>query len=165
MTAGTVTTQVYRVWIKTTPEAVWEAITSPDWTDRYGYGGIPEYGDMTPGTKYVTNAGVGMQAVGVTGPIIDGELLEIDPPKRFVLTWRMLMDPDAEAEGFTRVEYDITPQDGGVVRLTVTHDVTGAPLIAAMIDGSNEDAGAGGGWAWILSDLKSLLETGAALKS
>ncbi|MDT4924740.1 MAG: hypothetical protein QOG01_2453 [Pseudonocardiales bacterium] len=165
MTTGTATTQVYRVWIKTTPEAVWEAITSPEWTDRYGYGGVPEYGDMAPGTKYVVNAGIGMQAMGLAGPIIDGELIEVDPPNRFVVSWRMLMDPGLEAEGFTRIAYDIRAQDGGVTRLTVTHDVTDAPGIAAMVDGAGEDAGAGGGWAWILSDLKSLLETGAPLKS
>jgi uncharacterized protein YndB with AHSA1/START domain len=106
-----------------------------------------------------------MQAMGLAGPIIDGELIEVDPPNRFVVSWRMLMDPGLEAEGFTRIAYDIRAQDGGVTRLTVTHDVTDAPGIAAMVDGAGEDAGAGGGWAWILSDLKSLLETGAPLKS
>jgi uncharacterized protein YndB with AHSA1/START domain len=157
------TTQVYRVWINATPEAIWDAITSPDWVDRYGYGGVPEYGDLSPGTKYRINAGVGMQSVGVTGPIVDGELLEVDPPKRFVQSWRMLMDPGLEAEGFTRLTYDIEPRGGGVTRLTITHDVTGAPGIAAMVDGAGEDAGGGGGWAWVLSDLKSLLETGSPL--
>lgn len=156
------TTQVYRVWIKATPEAVWQAITSPEWTDRYGYGGVPEYGDLTPGTKYVVNAGAGMQAAGVSGPIVDGEILEADPPKRFVQTWRMLMDDALMAEGFTTLTYDITPQDGGITRLTVTHDLTNAPLNASMVAGDGEDQGAGGGWAWVLSDLKSLVETGKA---
>ncbi len=157
------TTQVYRVWIKATPQAVWDAITTPEWTDRYGYGGLPNYGSMQPGTKYTVDAGAGMQAAGITGPIVDGELLEIDPPRRFVQTWRMLMDPGLESEGFTTLSYDIAEQPGGVTRLTVTHDVSNAPGIASMIAGENEDAGAGGGWAWILSDLKSLLETGSAL--
>lgn len=161
----TQTTQVYRVWIKATPEAVWVAITSPEWTDRYGYGGLPDYGDLTPGTAYHIDPGKGMQEAGVEGPIIDGEILEVDPPKRFVQTWRMLMDPGLQAEGFTRLTYDIEGQEGGVTRLTVTHDVDGAPGLAAMIAGEGEDAGAGGGWAWILSDLKSLLETGSPLKS
>jgi uncharacterized protein YndB with AHSA1/START domain len=159
------TTQVYRVWIKATPEAVWQAITSPEWTDRYGYGGVPEYGDLTPGTKYVVNAGAGMQAAGVSGPIVDGEILEADPPKRFVQTWRMLMDDALMAEGFTTLTYDITPQDGGITRLTVTHDLTNAPLNASMVAGDGEDQGAGGGWAWVLSDLKSLLETGAPMRT
>jgi uncharacterized protein YndB with AHSA1/START domain len=157
--------QVYRVWIKATPEAVWRAITSPEWTDRYGYGGLPEYGDLTPGTKYVVNAGTGMQAVGVTGPVIDGDLLEVDPPKRFVQTWRMLMDEGLKAEGFTRLTYDIEAQDGGVTRLTVTHDVSDAPGNAEMLTGAHEDEGAGGGWPWVLSDLKSLLETGSPLRA
>lgn len=107
----TQTTQVYRVWIKATPEAVWDAITSPEWTDRYGYGGLPEYGDLTPGNRYRINPGEGMQAAGIEGPIVDGELLEVDPPRRFVHTWRMLMDPGLEAEGFTRLAYDIQASD------------------------------------------------------
>ncbi|MDQ6848786.1 MAG: SRPBCC domain-containing protein [Actinomycetota bacterium] len=159
----TQTTQVYRVWIKATPEAVWDAITSPEWTDRYGYGGLPEYGDLTPGNRYRINPGKGMQAAGIEGPIIDGELLEVDPPRRFVQTWRMLMDPGLEAEGFTRLAYDIQASDGGVTRLTVTHDLADAPALASMVAGESESAGAGGGWAWILSDLKSLLETGSPL--
>jgi uncharacterized protein YndB with AHSA1/START domain len=157
------TTQVYRVWIKATPQAVWDAITAPEWTDRYGYGGVPNYGTLEPGTKYTIDPGGGMRAAGVSDPIVDGELLEVDPPNRFVQTWRMLMDPGLQAEGFTTLSYDIVAQKDGVTRLTVTHDVTDAPGIAAMIAGAGEDTGAGGGWAWVLSDLKSLLETGSAL--
>ncbi|HEV7203408.1 MAG TPA: SRPBCC domain-containing protein [Jatrophihabitans sp.] len=157
-------TQVYRVWIKATPEQVWVAVTAPEWTDRYGYGGLPEYGDLTPGTEYVINPSESMVAMGVEGPIIDGEILEADPPKRLVQTWRMLMDDGLRAEGFTRLSYDIEPQEGGVTRLTVTHDCTHAPGNAAMIAGEGEESGAGGGWAWVLSDLKSLLETGTALR-
>ena len=157
------TTQVYRVWIKATPEAIWDAVTSPEWTDRYGYGGVFEDPDLQPGSSYNIMAGAGMQTMGVNGPIVDGEVLEVDPPKRLVLTWRMLMDESLQAEGFTRLAYEIEPQDGGVTRLTVTHDLTGAPGLAAMVAGEHEDAGAGGGWAWVLSDLKSLLETGEPL--
>ena len=157
------TTQVHRVWIKATPEAIWTAITDPEWTDRYGYGGIAEYGDLQPGTAYRILAGSGMQAQGVTGPVVDGEIVEADPPRRFVQTWRLLMDPAMAAEPMTRVSYDIEPQGGGVTRLTVTHELEGAPVTAAMVEGASEEPGAGGGWAWILSDLKSLLETGAPL--
>jgi uncharacterized protein YndB with AHSA1/START domain len=159
------TTQVYRVWIKATPEAVWDAITSSEWTDRYGYGGTFEDDRLAAGEPYRMLAGAGMQAAGYSGPTVDGEVLEMDAPKRLSMTWRMLMDASMQAEGFTRVTYEIQPQDGGVTRLTVTHDVTDAPGIAAMISGQDEDAGAGGGWAWILSDLKSLLETGAPMRS
>jgi uncharacterized protein YndB with AHSA1/START domain len=158
-----VTTQVYRVYIKATPEAVWDAITKPEWTDRYGYGGIPEYGDQRPGTPYRILAGAGMQEQGVAGPIIDGEIVEVDPPHRFVQTWRMLMDDELAAEGFTRLTYEIEQTGEGVTRLTVSHELTGAPKLQLLVAGGAEDQGAGGGWSWILSDLKSLLETGTRL--
>jgi hypothetical protein len=73
------------------------------------------------------------------------------------------MDDELKAEGFTRLTYEIEEIEGGATRLTVTHDLTGAPALASMVAGESEDAGAGGGWAWVLSDLKSLLETGAPL--
>jgi hypothetical protein len=106
------TTQVYRVWIKATPEAIWDAITSPEWTQKYGYGGIPEY-DLRPGSRYRVRPSEPMASVpGVPDVIIDGEILEVDPS------------------------------------------------LAAMVAGEHEAEGAGGGWAWVLSDLKTLLETG-----
>jgi uncharacterized protein YndB with AHSA1/START domain len=157
------TTQVYRVWIKATPEAIWNAITKPEWTDRYGYGGTAEY-DLRPGRPYVVRPGEAMRAFpNVPDEIVDGEVLEADPPRRLSLTWRMLMDPGLQAEGFTKLTYEIDALDGGVTRLTVVHDLEGAPTLAAMVAGEHEDSGAGGGWAWVLSDLKSLLETGSRL--
>jgi uncharacterized protein YndB with AHSA1/START domain len=156
------TVQVHRVYIKAGAQRVWDAITSPEWTDRYGYGGTTDY-DLRPGRPYTSMAGEGMQAVGVTGPVVDGEVIEADPPNRLVLTWRMLMDEGLKAEGFTRLTYEIAETDG-VSKLTVTHDLTGAPNLAVLVGGSDEAEaeGAGGGWPWILSDLKSLLETGTA---
>ena len=157
------TTQVYRVYIKATPEAIWDAITKPEWTDRYGYGGTADY-DLRPGAPYVVHPGAAMREFpNVPDEIIDGEVLEADPPRRLALTWRMLMDPGLQAEGFTRLTYEIEPLDGGVTRLTVVHDLEGAPLLAAMVAGEHDAEGAGGGWAWVLSDLKSLLETGKRL--
>ena len=104
-----------------------------------------------------------MQEYGIAGPIIDGEVIESDPPRRFVQTWRMLMDDGLKAEGFTRLTYDLV-ETGGVTRLTVTHDLTGAPNLAVLTSGAADDqpGAGGGGWPWVLSDLKSLLETGAA---
>ena len=162
-TSTATTTQVHRVWIKATPEAVWDAITKPEFNDRYGYGGIPDWGDDPQPGPYVKTAGTGMQAAGVTGPIVDGEIVEVDPPRRFALTWRMLMDEGLKAEGFTRLSYDIEPLEAGVTRLTVTHELDGAPNLALWVNGAFEHTGAGGGWPWVLSDLKSLLETGAPL--
>jgi uncharacterized protein YndB with AHSA1/START domain len=160
-TTETGTTQVYRVYINATPEAIWDAITDPEWTDRYGYGGFVEYEQLTAGALYRINAGTGMQAVGVDGPIIDGEIVEADPPRKLVQTWRMLMDPGLEAEGFTRLTWEIEQMEGAC-RVTVSHDLEGAPKLAELVDGAGEAEGAGGGWPWILSDLKSLLETGVA---
>ena len=161
-----VTTQVYRIYIKATSQAVWDAITAPEWTQRYGYGGIVDY-DLTPGGRAVQTAGPGMQAQGVTGEIVDGEVVEAEPPVKLVLTFRMLMDPTCMAEGFTRVSYDLKALEEGGVRLTVSHELDGAPNLAVMVGGELEDVagmgGAGGGWAWILSDLKSLLETGSPI--
>ena len=162
-TETSVTTQVYRVWIKATPQAIWDAITDPAWTDRYGYGGFVEYeGDLRAGVPYRILAGTGMQAAGVTGPVIDGEIVEADPPRKLVQTWRMLMDPGLEAEGFTRLTWETHEGEGGITRLTVTHELEGAPGLAAMVRGDHEAEGAGGGWAWTLSDLKSLLVTGTS---
>ena len=76
----------------------------------------------------------------------------------------MNMDPICQAEGFTRLTWEISDIDeAGVCRLTVTHDLAGAPATAALVDGSFAEANGGeggGGWAWVLSNLKSLLETG-----
>jgi uncharacterized protein YndB with AHSA1/START domain len=155
------TVQVYRVWIKATPQAIWDAITKPEWTDRYGYTGLADY-DLRPGGAFRVVAGEAMEKAGFTGTMVDGEVIEADPPRKLVQTWRLLMDPELEAEGFTRVTYEIEEADGST-RLTVIHDLDGAPKLAPMVSGELSGTGAGGGWAWILSDLKSLLETGAPL--
>jgi uncharacterized protein YndB with AHSA1/START domain len=157
------TTQVHRVWIKATPEAVWDAITKPEWTDRYGYGGFPDWGDPPQVGPYTTAAGTGMQATGVSGPVVDGEVVEVTPPERFVTTFRMLMDDGLKAEGFTRLTHELVAMDNGVTRLTITHELDGAPTLAMLVGGQLADTGAGGGWGWVLSDLKSLLETGEPL--
>ena len=158
MTEQSTTTQVYRVYIKATPQAIWDAITKPEWTDRYGYGGTADY-DLRPGARYEVQAGTGMQAMGVTGPVVDGEIVEADPPRKLVQTWRIVMDDELKAEGFTRLTYEIN-EGQGVCTVTITHDVTGAPMVAGMVPGGGDPAQGGGGWPWVLSDLKSLLETG-----
>jgi uncharacterized protein YndB with AHSA1/START domain len=160
--ATTVTTQVYRVYIKATPEAIWDAITKPEWTERYGYGGRAEY-DLRPGGAYRGTTNDGMRAMGAPDVAVDGEVIEVDPPRKLVQTWRMIMEPDLAAEGFTRLTYEIDEGKGGVSRLTVTHDLQGAPKLALVVGGALEDTGAGGGWSWILSGLKTVLETGQPL--
>ena len=95
--------------------------------------------------------------------IVDGEVLEAEPLHRLRTTWRMLMDPEIAVEGFTTLTCEIKELENGPCSRTVTHDVSSAPKLAEVVAGSLEDSGAGGGWSWILSDLKSLLETGRNL--
>src|SRR5689334_5202197 len=156
------TTQVYRIFIKATPQAIWDAITKPEWTQRFGYGLRDEF-DLRPGGKYLGHATSAMAEVGLKGVIVDGEVLEADPPHKLVITWRMAVDPRLAAEGFTRLTYEIAEGKGGVSRLSVIHDLAGRPGHAAMVAGDKQGPGEGGGWLWILSDLKSLLESGAQM--
>ena len=159
--AGT-TTQVYRIFIRATPQAIWDAITKPEWTQRFGYGLHDEY-DLRPGGKYRGLANEGMKAMGMDGVIVDGEVIESDPPHKLVITWRMAIDPRLNAEGFTRLTYEIVEGKGGVTRLSVIHDLENRPAHAAMVAGVLQGPGEGGGWLWILSDLKALLESGKPL--
>ena len=156
------TTQIHRIYIKTTPEKVWAAITNPDWTEKYGYGGRAML-DLRPGGKYIHETNPAMRAQGAPEIAVDGEVIESDPPRKLVLSWRMAMDPESRAEGFTRLTYDIVPGGPGVTRLTLTHELEGAPKLSLLVSGSLEEHGAGGGWSWILSGLKTLLETGSTL--
>ena len=159
------TTQVYRVYIRTTAEAVWEAITQPEWTERYGYCGAADY-DLRVGGRANSRPGAAWSGVpNLPETIFDGEFVEVDPPNKLVQTFRMVMDPAMKDEGFTRLTHEIEAQDNGVVKLTVIHELEGAPALAAMVAGEHEAEGAGGGWAFVLSDLKSLLESGAPLVS
>jgi uncharacterized protein YndB with AHSA1/START domain len=160
--ATTATTQVYRVYIKATPEAIWDAITKPEWTERYGYGGRGEY-ELRRGGAYRGYSNEGMRKAGAPELAVDGEIIEADPPRKLVQTWRMIMDDRMAAEGFTRLTYEIEQRKEGVTRLTVIHDLEGAPTLQLLMSGAMEDEGAGGGWSWVLSSLKTLLETGQSL--
>jgi uncharacterized protein YndB with AHSA1/START domain len=163
------TTQVYRVYIKATPEAIWEAITRPDWTERYLYESRVDY-ELRQGGAYRAYPSEAMRVhsaeMGYPIPdvVADGEVVEADPPRKLVQTWRMLMDPTMAAEGFTRLTWEIEETQGGVTKLTVFHDLQGAPQVAALVSGAMEEEGAGGGWNAILSELKTLLETGKPLR-
>jgi uncharacterized protein YndB with AHSA1/START domain len=156
------TTQIYRVFIRATPQAIWDAITTPEWTQRFGYGLRDEF-ELRPGGRYRGYSNDAMLAMGAPEVVVDGEVVEADPPRRLVMTWRMAMDPSMAAEGFTRLTYEIDEGKGGVSRLSVIHDLAGRPGHAAMVAGDRQGPGAGGGWTWILSDLKSLLESGAPM--
>jgi len=153
------TTQVYNVYIKAAPQAIWDAITRPEWTERFGYGGRSEY-DLRPGGAYRGLTSEEMRAQGAPEVAVDGEVIEADPPRKLVQTWRMVMNSDMAEEGFTRLTYEIVERDGGVSKLTVIHELEGAPGTAGLLAGEMEDQGAGGGWSFVLSSLKTLLETG-----
>ena len=146
MTTMTVsTTQVYQVFIKATPEQIWAAITQPEFTVRYFHGARIQ---ITP-DRYLSHGPDG----STWG---DGSVAEYDPPRRLVHEWQSLYDPALAAEKASRVTWEIEPQDGGYCKLTVVHDrLDGAPKTAASVSGP--------GWMFVLSGLKTLLETGSPL--
>ncbi len=164
-TTNTTTTQVYRIYIKAAPQAIWEAITTPEWSQRYGFGGSVDY-DLRPGGHFrarpseLFRAASAAQGNDLPEVVIDGQVLEATAPHRLVQTFHMMMDPGTSAEAPTTLTYEIKETAPGVCSLTVTHDFTGAPTMAQILSGAWEQNGAGGGWAWILSDLKTVLETG-----
>jgi uncharacterized protein YndB with AHSA1/START domain len=149
----TETTQIYRIFIQATPEQIWDAITKPEWNVRYGYRCPGEY-DLRVGGAYRALANDEMRAHGGGEVVVDGEVVEVDPPRRLVQTWRATW----LGEGFTKLTYEIEPGPGGVTSLTLIHELEGAPQTANQVAGATE--GAGGGWAAVLSELKTLLETG-----
>jgi len=153
-------TNVYRIWIKATPERIWRALTDPQELGGYGYGGRFEV-DVRAGGEYRVGATDQMLQAGAPELMVDGEYLEVEQPRRLVQTWHALFDEQMTAEPPTRMTYELEPGKGGVTTLTLTHQVDGAPLAAGITSGAVAEAG--GGLPWVLSDLKTLLETGETL--
>jgi uncharacterized protein YndB with AHSA1/START domain len=144
------TTQVYSVFIRATPDQVWDAITKPEFTARYFYGSVID-STFEPGSPYLG------WSSDRTQQYVDGEVLESDPPRLLRHTWRALYDEETAAEQPSRVTWEIEPQDGGVTKLTVVHDqLEASPKTAVSV---------AGGWMFVLSGLKTLLETGEPLVS
>ena len=137
--------KVFEIYIKTTPERLWEAITDPELRRKYNFG-VGVDSDWTPGSAY---RGVHPGA-GIT--ISEGENLEVDPPRRLVQSITALWSDAVRDEGASRVTWDIEPV-GDSCRLTVTHD--------QLREGASDELY--GGWPMILSGLKTLLETGELL--
>jgi uncharacterized protein YndB with AHSA1/START domain len=155
--------QRYTSYIKATPQAVWDALTRAEWSVKYGYAPLVEY-DLRAGGEFRAYPNEGMKRFpNVPDVILDGEVIEAAVPRKLVQTWRMLMEPALAAEGFTHLTTEIEAVRGGVSKLTITHDLTGAPKLAALVAGEHEAHGAGGGWSEVISGLKTLLETGAQL--
>jgi uncharacterized protein YndB with AHSA1/START domain len=137
--------QVFEIYIKTTPERLWEAITNSEMRQKYSFG-VAVKSDWTPGSGYEgVHAGAGIR-------ISEGENLEVDPPRRLVQSFTALWSDEVKNEGASRVTWDIEPV-GDSCRLTVTHD--------QLREGANNELY--GGWPMILSGLKTLLETGELL--
>jgi uncharacterized protein YndB with AHSA1/START domain len=161
--AGTVqasTVRTYQIFIRATPREIWAALTRPGWSQLYGYRAPAQY-EIRRGGAYRAFASVTMKMRGISGVIFDGEVIEADPPWRLVQTWHVLLDAGTRAEPDTRLSWEIAKGSSGVNMLTLTHDLAGAPETAALAEGRHPAAG--GGWAWVLSDLKTLLETGRPL--
>jgi uncharacterized protein YndB with AHSA1/START domain len=143
MTSATASTFVYVTYIRTSPEKLWAALTTAEFTRQHWFG-TEQHTDWQAGSSW--------QLKFPDGRIADsGEVLEIDPPKRLVLKWRNEFKPELKAEGYSRCTMDLEPVDSAV-KLTITHviDRPESKLIGAV----------SGGWPRILSNLKSLLETG-----
>jgi len=137
--------KVFEIYIKTTPERLWEAITDPETRGRYNFG-VGVTSDWTPGSRYESVH----PGAGIT--IAEGENLEVDPPHRLVQSFNATWSDDVKAEGTSRVTWEIE-QVADSCRLTVTHD--------QLREGANDELY--GGWPMILSGLKTLLETGEDL--
>ncbi len=137
--------KVFEIYIRTTPERLWEAITDGEIRSKYHFG-VRAESDWTPGSR------VEMVHPGAPGLLGEGVNLEVDPPRRLVQSMVALWSDDAKAEGTSRVTWDIEPV-GDSCRLTVTHD--------QLREGANAELY--GGWPMILSGLKTWLETGELL--
>jgi uncharacterized protein YndB with AHSA1/START domain len=135
---------VFEIYIKTTPDRLWEAITDPAMRSKYSFG-VETHSDWSQGSEYTA---------GIPG-VVDlgaGENLEVKPPRLLVQSFNALWSDEVKAEGTTRVTWEIEPV-GSSCRLTVTHD--------QLREGANAELY--GGWPMILSGLKTLLETGELL--
>jgi uncharacterized protein YndB with AHSA1/START domain len=141
--------KVFEIYIKTTPERLWQAITDPEMRRKYTFG-VGVFSDWKPGSSYQGTTGNTTIAPNLT--ILEGENLEVDPPRRLVQSFRALWSDEVKGEGTSRVTWEIE-QIRDSCRLTVVHD--------QLREGANPELY--GGWPMILSGLKTLLETGELL--
>jgi uncharacterized protein YndB with AHSA1/START domain/DNA-binding transcriptional ArsR family regulator len=138
--------KVFEIYIRTTPERLWEAITDPVQRSKYTFGAVVT-SEMTPGSSYT------MSALDGSVPLGEGENLEVDPPRRLVQSMTALWSDEVRSEGTSRITWEIEPVGDDSCRLTVTHD--------QLREGANNELY--GGWPMILSGLKTWLETGELL--
>jgi uncharacterized protein YndB with AHSA1/START domain len=141
--------KVFEIYIRTTPERLWDAITNPTMRSQYTFG-VEVHSDWKAGSRYEGMAGSRTSSPGM--PILEGENLAVDPPRRLVQSFRALWSDDVKKEGTSRVTWEIEQIEDSC-RLTVTHD--------QLRERANPELY--GGWPMILSGLKTLLETGQTL--
>jgi uncharacterized protein YndB with AHSA1/START domain len=139
---------VHAIYIKTTPERLWQALTDPELTKRYYFGGGVE-SEWKPGSRYEFRH-------GQDGSLqIEGDVLEAEPPRRLVMSFKAVWDDDVRQDAPSRLTMEIEPM-GDACRLTVVHhDFDGETATYQQVSG---------GWPMITSSLKSLLETGEPLQ-
>jgi uncharacterized protein YndB with AHSA1/START domain len=137
--------KVFEIYIRTTPERLWEAITDPAIRARYHFGAAV-WSDWTPGSRYT------LGHPGADGPLAEGENLVVEPPRKLVQTMHVLWSELADHQGTSRVTWEIEPV-GDSCRLTVVHDQLREDAPSELY----------GGWPMILSGLKTWLETGETL--
>lgn len=138
-------TYVYVAYIRTTPEKLWSALTDPEFMKQYWFGNHCE-SQWTPGSSWTL--------LSSSGQVLDaGEIVEAEPPRRLVIRWTHQNKPELKAEGPSLCTMELEPS-GTAVKLSITHTVERerSQLIEAV----------SGGWPKVVSNLKSLLETGAA---
>ncbi len=149
--------KLYEIYIKTTPEKLWEALTNPELRSKYSFG-LRVESDWTPGSRYVAKPTktpaepIAGRRWDASAPLIEGENVEVDKPRKLVQTFRALWSDAVKNEGTSRVTWEIE-QVADSCKLTVTHDQLR----------ENANAELYGGHMMILSGLKTLLETGQTL--
>jgi uncharacterized protein YndB with AHSA1/START domain len=134
---------VYVTYINTTPRKLWDAMMSPEFMKQYFFG-VTFDTDWKPGSDW--------RMIHTDGDVTDaGQIIEFNPPSKLELSWRHEMSPEAKAEGYGRCRMEVEPA-GEAAKLTITHwsEVENSRMIAAV----------SGGWPQIISNLKSLIETG-----
>ncbi|QJW97288.1 SRPBCC family protein [Frigoriglobus tundricola] len=139
---------VYVTYIRTSPEQLWRALIDPEFTRRYWVGTWQDC---------AWAVGASWKLMAPDGRVADsGEVIEIDPPKRLVLSWQHHLQPEATTEGHSRMTYELEPQ-GNAVKLTVFHEID--------VPNSKLIEGVSTGWPMVFASLKSLLETGESLEA
>ena len=142
--------KVFEIYIKTTPERLWDALTDAETRTKFQFGNRVT-SDWAPGSRWE------MGNPAVPAPLGEGENLEVDPPRRLVQSFMALWGDDVKAEGTSRVTWEIEPMGEAVIKLRVTHD---------DFDGETASYKAmAGSWLWVLCNLKTFLETGEPMPS